>query len=605
MTIIFNSFKKSRQRKSKKTTESKDPAFYNDNNKKCFQKYNCTDIYLKTLDMQKWSELLQDFKAHGDQIKSDLDPQDNKLDSNRKSQIEAIQNKIKAKQSNKEILEVKRDIIAENITKQGKKLRASPVKRIPATSNFIYEFNPFANAEQLNSLSRTCLRPTSNSEQKLPCARTDITSFVNSNSNEENGNFLKRKSSAVLPELKSRIDFVKDHSDWNITDSTQNTCLPILGKANSAKTLSKQRLDNECEPSDIDHEVEKVKSAWQALRAERNWTKGKDCIGSVHTKKLYEILEKVTCEVDRIQERYMDPNANHYLRKSATNVLKTNSKPSLEEEAEIMRNIIFPKGKTKLESEIFNLKNFDTEMTNKQPTKNTFPSKHIAKNRSVHTNAYGHNIDNDIISESINALNSDKKQHTTTDIMELAFKDDGKTRMKIKSSIEKYLQNYSNNIYKPRDIEEKKGEEHFQDITSSAKDIANILASHNIKSHGLYENVENYDDAYDSEDCMSERDKNFPCSNIATNTTQVTFVDKIQDSKTICDNTFLENTEYKNTQPIKVDVKSIGTSKQSNLTSYQDNAFIKMGLNVLEKNLSEDKLSQILQSEYLKKNLSL
>lgn len=74
----------------------------------------------------------------------------------------------------------------------------------------------------------------------------DITSFVNSNSNEENGNFLKRKSSAVLPELKSRIDFVKDHSDWNITDSTQNTCLPILGKANSAKTLSKQRLDNEC-----------------------------------------------------------------------------------------------------------------------------------------------------------------------------------------------------------------------------------------------------------------------------------------------------------------------------------------------------------------------
>lgn len=61
--------------------------------------------------MQKWSELLQDFKAHGDQIKSDLDPQGNILDSNRKSQIEAIQNKIKAKQSNKEILEVKRDIV--------------------------------------------------------------------------------------------------------------------------------------------------------------------------------------------------------------------------------------------------------------------------------------------------------------------------------------------------------------------------------------------------------------------------------------------------------------------------------------------------------------
>lgn len=373
------------------------------------------------------------------------------------------------------------------------------------------------------------------------------------------------------------------------------------------------------EPSNIDHEVEKIKSAWQTLRAEKNWTKGKDCIDSVHTKKLYELLEKVTCEVDKMQESYMDPNANHYLHKSATNILKTNSKPSLEEEAEIMRNIIFPKGKMKLESEISNLRNFDTEMitkdigkiyfdettknilTNKQPTKNSFPSKHIAKNRSVHTNAYGHNIDNDIVSvSSTNALGGcNKKQDTTTTGMELAFKDDGKTRMKIKSSIEKYLQNYSGNI-KSHDIEEKK-EEYFQDIKSTASDIANILASHNIKSQELYENFEKYD--YDSEDCMSDSDKNFP-SNFATSTTQVTFVDTNQDSQRICDNTFLKNTEPKNTRPIKVDVKSIGTSKQSNLASYQDNAFIKMGLNV-SKNLPEDKLSQILQSEYLKKNLSL
>lgn len=487
----------------------------------------------------------------------------------------------------------------------------------------------------------------------------DITSFANSNSNAENGKFVKRKPSAVLPELNSRTDFVKDHSDWNVTDSTQDTCLPILGKENPAKTLSKQLDDRGkllsiiffipnnslCfiilnlkpqsyiiityvldEPSNINHEVEKVKSAWQALRAERNWTKGKDCIDNVHTKKLYEILEKMTCEVDKIQGRYRDPKANYYLRKSATNVLKTASKPSLEEEAEIVRSIIFPKRKATIESEMSHLKNFDTEMigkdiakirfdettenilTNKQPTKNTFSSKRIAKNRSVYTNAHGHNIDNDIALVSTISLNTcDKKQDTTTDTMELAFKDDGKTRMKIKSSIEKYLQNYSDNIHKPRDIEEKKGEERFQDIKSSASDIANILASHNIGSYGLYENFEKRDDAYDSEDCTSERDKNFPCSNIATNTTQVTCVDTIQDDKRIRDNTFLENTEsYRNDiRPTKVDVKSIGTSRRSNLASCSDNAFIKMGLNVLEKNLSRDKLSQILQSEYLKKNLSL
>lgn len=61
--------------------------------------------------MQKWSEVLRDFKAHGDQIKSNLDPHGNKLNSiNRKLLIEAIENKIKAKQS-KESLEVKRDIV--------------------------------------------------------------------------------------------------------------------------------------------------------------------------------------------------------------------------------------------------------------------------------------------------------------------------------------------------------------------------------------------------------------------------------------------------------------------------------------------------------------
>lgn len=372
------------------------------------------------------------------------------------------------------------------------------------------------------------------------------------------------------------------------------------------------------EPSDIDYEVEKVKSAWQALRAKRNWTKGKDCISSINTKKLYEALEKMTCEVDRIQNRYMDPKANHYLHKSATNVLKTASKSSLEEEAEIVKSIIFPKKKAKIKSEISHLKNFDTEiikdiakirfdetaeniLMNKQPTKNIFSSKHIAKNRSVHTNAYRHDIDNDIVSANTIALNAcDKKQDITTDTMKLAFKDDGKTRMKIKSSIEKYLQNYSDNICKPRDIEEQKEEECFQDIKSSASNIANILARHNIGSYGLYENFEKCDDTYDSEDYMSKKNENFSCSNIGTNTTHI---DTIQGSKKICDSTFLENTEsYKNDiRPMK----SIDISKQSNLASCQDNAFIKIGLNVLEKNLSKDKLSQILQSEYLKKNLSL
>ncbi|XP_029163200.1 uncharacterized protein LOC114934668 [Nylanderia fulva] len=323
----------------------------------------------------------------------------------------------------------------------------------------------------------------------------------------------------------------------------------------------------------------------------------------------------MTCEMDKIQKRYMNPKANYYLRKSATNVLKVANKPSLKEEAEIVRNIIFPKGQATIEPELSYLENFDTEIigkdiaklrfgdtTEKQLAKNiSFPSKRILKNRSIHTNAHEHNI----VSMGRIALDTcDKKQDTTTDTMELAFENDSKTRRKIKSSIEKYLQNYSDNIYKSRNIEEKK-EERYEDIKSSASNIADILASHNIESHGLFENFEKYD--YDSDDSINEGDKNFSCSNIATNTTEeVTCVDTIQDDKRIRDNTFLENTDsYKNdTRPTNVDMKSIGISR-SNLANHSDNAFIKMGFNILEKNLSRDKLSQILQSEYLKKNFSL
>jgi hypothetical protein len=45
------------------------------------------------------------------------------------------------------------------------------VKRIPATSNFVYEFNPFTNLEQSNP-PQIRLRTTNNYDQKLPYAAT-------------------------------------------------------------------------------------------------------------------------------------------------------------------------------------------------------------------------------------------------------------------------------------------------------------------------------------------------------------------------------------------------------------------------------------------------
>jgi len=315
----------------------------------------------------------------------------------------------------------------------------------------------------------------------------------------------------------------------------------------------------------------------------------------------------------------MDPKTNHYLHRSATNVLRTSSKPSLQEEAKIVKDIIFPDKKSRIKSAVPHLRNVDSEiigknmamvrfdesteniLTDKQSNKNFLSSKCTAKKRSIHTEAHEYDIANDIRSFHTTASNIDNKNQDAAvkDIVKPTFIDDNnKTRAKIKSSIEEYLQHYCDNIHKSCNIEEE--EERCQDVKPSASDIADILASHNIGSQVLYENFEKHSD--DSEDYASENDANRSCSNTANNVMQMTPDDSIQENR-IRDMS-LENTGlYNDTQLTKaVDARFFDIQKQASVTNCQDNAFIKMGLN---KNLSRDTLSQILQSEYLKKDLSL
>ncbi|KYN22865.1 PREDICTED: uncharacterized protein LOC108758819 [Trachymyrmex cornetzi] len=569
------------------------------------------DTYAKTrltkIYGEKFREFPRDLKAHGDQNKNNLNPHYNKLDGNQKLQADAVSNKTETKLFNKDIgTKVKRDIIAENITKQGKRLPVRSIKRISATSNFIYEFNPFVNTEQSRPLtSHTILWRKNNSAQTLPHSKTD---------------FVKRRSSAVLPELKSHIDSVTNDPDLNVTNSspTKNTCLPILGRENPTRILNKQ-VDKEFEQDDINREVEKVKSAWQVLRGEKDWTKGKDRVDNVQTKKLYEMLEKMTCEIDRVQRSYMDPKANRYLHKSANNVLKT-SKPSLQEEAEIMRNLIFPDRKARTKSAFSILRNEDSKtigkdmarirfdegveniLTDKQLNKNFLSSNYTAKKQSINTEAQEYDIPDDI--RSIHTIASNKKQDTAiADMMKPKFTDESRIRAKIRSSIEEYLQHHTDNIHKSYGIEEKK-EEYSQSVKPpSVSDIENILTSHNIGSHMLYENFERHSDDHDSENYASEDDAYRFYSNTATNATQVTSVDTTQENRRIQDMS-LENTGlYNDIRPTKaVDAKSSNIRRHSSATNFQDNAFLKMGLN---ENLSRDTLSQILQSEYLRKDLSL
>ncbi|XP_028047218.1 uncharacterized protein LOC105836573 [Monomorium pharaonis] len=378
--------------------------------------------------------------------------------------------------------------------------------------------------------------------------------------------------------------------------------------------MPNEQVDKEYEQGDTDHEVENVKSAWQALRGEKDWTKGKDRIDNARTKKLYEILKRMTSEVDRVQKSYINPKANYYLHKSATNVLGMHRKPSLQEEAEIIRSAIFPDRKAKAKSVVSHLANVDSEIIDRnvarirfndaaedeQPHKNLPSSKYSAKRRSVHVKPHDNDLTNDVGSVHAIANTSNKKEDVTIIMKPTVADSSNKTRARIKSSIEEYLQRYADNIHASRKFfqEKKDGCPRYQDVEASADDIADILASHGIESHALYENFEKHSD--DSEVYDEDRFS----SNIATNVTCTTSVDAIQENRQTCDNKALECTGLCNdTRPTKaIDTKSVDTRGQSSVTNYQDNAFIKLGLN---ENLSKDTLSQILQSEYLRKDLSL
>jgi len=288
---------------------------------------------------------------------------------------------------------------------------------------------------------------------------------------------------------------------------------------------------------------------------------------------------------------------------------------NLEKEIEIVRNRIFPKKRARINSEIRfrNLKNIGIDtigkdatkirfneivrkvITDKRPIQNLFPSNDTSASEHE-TNERNNDdcvISSDINAASIHNKHPDRIMGTTTSI----FKDDNKLKPKIKS-IERYMQN-SENIRDLHDIK-KKPQEHYQDMKSSAKDIADILAGLNIGSVELYENFEQFDENYDMKNRTSKENEN--CLPIVNNSAQVTrSTETIQEEgKAYSDAKSLGNTKLQanDTQSIKL-VKSTDTRR----SNARDNAFIKMGLDVLNRSLSKDKRSQILHSEYLKKDL--
>ncbi|KAL0119990.1 hypothetical protein PUN28_007984 [Cardiocondyla obscurior] len=455
-------------------------------------------------------------KHNGEKLPEFPRDQFNKL--NKKSLIKTL-----TQSSNKDTLETKpkRDIVTENITKQGKKLHVDPIKRIPATNNFVYQFNSFAKQSRLSTL-QTHLSRANNSEQILPHSTTDLA---------------KQKPSIVLPKLNSGVNFVTSPNlNKTSSSSTKNTCLLILGKKDQTRTLIKQ-ADKKCEQHDTEHEVKNVKSAWQILCEKKDWTKSRDYIDErdADVKKLQEMLEKMTCKIDKIQKNYMDAKASRYLQRSVTSVFGT-GKSNLKEETGLVRGTIFPDGKAKIKSTLRRLTNVDNEtidkdmtriqsdedqdnvLTNKQSQKNLLSSKYTAKKRSIHTEAHKQNIANTARSVHTIAPNISKERDTVvTNIIKP--KHTNKTGAKTKCSFKEYLQRYSVDIHKSLGIEDRERTRH---VEPSSINIADILAKHNIEPH-MYKYFQKR--GCDSGDCASESDESYSYSDIATNIMQVTSAD--------------------------------------------------------------------------------
>lgn len=338
--------------------------------------------------------------------------------------------------------------------------------------------------------------------------------------------------------------------------------------------------------------MEKVKSAWQELRAQRHWTRGKDRVVNTRTRKLYEMLEKVTCEIDRTQKGYMGAKANRYLRKSAARVLVATGKPSLREDAEISRGMIFPKraGQSRtIGSDVTRLRSVDAiaesqkfdenVLAGKRSTEDLSSSRRGAKERSTRSRIVGDH------GESVRTIAPDtrgKKRDTIVDpARPLPFK--GEKRTDIRSSIEEYLRRYA--------IEEKRILERSR---ASTPDIADILADLDIRS---CESLEKCDDA-------DEQDEKH--SRMSTATKGTTPPEAVRENWQIRGDTGKpENAESNNDVPratTAVDASSPGASRRSAIASCEDNAFVRLALS---KSLSRDQMSQIFQSKYLRKDLSL
>lgn len=320
--------------------------------------------------------------------------------------------------------------------------------------------------------------------------------------------------------------------------------------------------------NDIDREVEKVKSDWRALRTDGGWTQNKN-YKNVRTRKLYDTLERMTLEIDKIQKLYLNPKSNQNLQRG-----EIKSELSFDEKAGKIKHMLFPKENKKIVDDKINnvlndtLKNSSLEViSSKDVCNKKIEKKSIFSNSQIQNTKSGTKLNNNL---RLNKRNTDTNSSINL--------------KKINSDIEQYLDKYINDIEK-NSISKKELE--IKELDVPTDDIANMLKKLNINSFDLYD-IDNSEDFPQQEKLKSIKKEN----------SIQTLDQKIESTKMLLpkeDNN--SSTQYNN--------KINNDSSIQTKNMYKDNAFIEMGLHALNNNYPRNALCHVLQSEYLKKDTSL
>ncbi|KAI4478822.1 hypothetical protein M0804_011568 [Polistes exclamans] len=515
---------------------------------------------LAKIDKQKILEALCSLHCDN-QFNSDVDPYDLKSRNNSKHvNAEGRTNNEKIMSARKS--KIKQNINTENalwITRPARTWQ--PAKRISATNNIVYEFNPFGNVEN-NDTSKGF----NNSKNSIySCgsfngSKVSTISKSTTNDRKHIAKDAKARSIVTLPKLNSSPNnsmniFEKNEKLTNVCENQAS--LPcILKRTNLTKneTISKESDKKwkiaSAKLNYIDRDVEKVKTNWEQFQKHHDRRKEK-YIFNPRMKKLYEVLKTTACDKNKIKKNVDSTNDQDILSKNSKS--SKHSEMIDQRDVEPIKNVLFPK-----QDQLTIVKSTTTsiDLSSRELKEDILGNekRDIVEQQSLFTEKRLRII-NDILTYESNLLNPYKNDSLNN-----------KTSRKVKTGIDKYLEKYTTNFDKLNTIEQK-------NVTIK------VMESQNDIQEYFNENL-NYSF------CVSEENiNNFEKDGIETS---------------LKNNDFGENKESAN-ETKNIDTKSIEIFDEFNEKLSKENTFVKMDCNNLS--LPKNILDKVLQSEYLKKEL--